>query len=179
LSIVGWVFIGIGAFLLILFTSLSIIFYRKMVTQRVTKAYIINQDNDLKILSLKNLKGDFKDGDCNYVYDKKAVLKKLFQDHIFYFKNNPKPILFNSKEQKIEMTATNLGNIIQNSLIDKLFGNKFSDMFSPQMLVTYGILAGVIILVIMNLQNTGDVTLLANNQTINTIAKGVRTAIGG
>lgn len=182
LSVIGWVFIGVGIFLLFLFSTIGILLYRKMVTNRVTKAFIIHPDQKLEIIKLSNVKETFKTGhnkddSCEYVFDKQAILKRTFQDHVFYFYNNPLPIKFNAQEHKVDMTSKNLHNIIQHSLIDKLFKGVFDDFLSPQMLVLYAIVLGVGVLVFLQLTQDKGVSLMHNNQTLRVIADGVRVAL--
>lgn len=110
-----------------------------------------------------------------YLYDSDCEVKTYFGDHIYYFYNNPNPVVWDFKAHKVKTDSKELDSLLNTNLIEKLFraGN-----IEQQLLVMLFILIGLVVVnIAIQFFVKPSISLQADPVTLETIASGVRMAL--
>jgi hypothetical protein len=112
-----------------------------------------------------------------YNFHENGVIKTTFKDWIYYYENNPNPVIPDFVNSKFGMSASDEKTILENDLITKLFNNK--ELKTIQLLILITMVTGIISLFMLVYLIMGGVKVKQTPELYDFIYNATRTAIMG
>ena len=114
--------IGLGI-LLILMLITGLVLIRRISIKTKMQVNIVLKSKHIHRLKirLKRLPEGITYNERRYIFDDEAVIKGKYIDNIYYYEDNPEPIIFSFKDNIPRTKAKDLQTLLETDLITKLF----------------------------------------------------------
>jgi uncharacterized membrane protein len=177
MELFGWILvISLGSFVLsVIVLGLIILFKLRKKTN--IHATIFLESGSQTSFYFNRKKKSMTIDEKTYNMNEKAIHKTAWYDYIYFFENNPEPIIYNHNEFKPVIPASELTKILEDNSLQELLTQ--GEMQTIQLLLIIALCSGVITMVMIIIIMSKGVKIKITPELTNMIYNVTKTAITG